>query len=90
MLKTLIKPSLFSNKKTKNKPDMNNTKTKLPPNLKSIEQKLTWGNGFVIYEEYFSTHQMSCKNFELLDKEPIDKFFIKRDFLKVYTNRKLI
>ena len=51
MPKTLIKSRLHSNKhKPKIKQEINNTKLILPPNLKSFEQKLLSGNGFVEYK----------------------------------------
>ena len=40
MPKTLIKPRLLPDKnKVKNKTDLNNTKSSLPPNLQSYKQK---------------------------------------------------
>ena len=51
MPKTLIKSRLHSNKhKPKIKTEMNSTKSNLPPNLQSFEQKLLSGNGFVEYK----------------------------------------
>ena len=48
MPETLIKSSLQSNKhNSKNKQEINNTKSTLPPNLQSFKQKLLSGNGFV-------------------------------------------
>ena len=48
MPKTLIKSRLHSNKrKPKNKQEVNNNQSKLPPNLQSFKQKLLSGNGFV-------------------------------------------
>ena len=50
MPKTLIKSRLHSNKqKPKNKQEINNTKSNLPPHLQSFKQKLLSGNGFVEY-----------------------------------------
>ena len=47
MPKTLIKSRLHSNKRKPNyKPELNNTKSKLAPNLQSFKQKLLSGNGF--------------------------------------------
>ena len=51
MPRTLIKSRLHCNKrKPKIKQEVNNTKSKLLPNLQSIKQKLLSGNGFVEYE----------------------------------------
>ena len=51
MPKTLIKSRLHPNKpKPKNKQELNNTKSNLPPNLQSFKQKLLSGNGFLIYK----------------------------------------
>ena len=48
MPKTLKKSRLRSNKyKPKNKQEVNNTKSKLPPHLQTFKQKLLSGNGFV-------------------------------------------
>ena len=48
MLKTLIKSRLRTNKhQPKNKQEVNNTKSNLPPNLQIFKQKLLSGNGFV-------------------------------------------
>ena len=50
MPKTLIKSRLHSNKqKVKNKQEINNTKSNLPPHLQSFKRKLLSGNGFVEY-----------------------------------------
>ena len=50
MPKTLIKSRLQGNKhKPKNKQEINNTKSVLPPNLQSFKQKILSGNGFLIY-----------------------------------------
>ena len=50
MPRTLIKSRLHSNKhKPKNKKEVNNTKSTLPPHLQSFKQKLLSGNGFVVY-----------------------------------------
>ena len=51
MPKTLIKSRLQFNKhKPKIKQELNNTKSKLPPNLQSLKQKLLSGNGFLKYK----------------------------------------
>ena len=51
MPKTLIKSRLHSNKhEPKNKQQVKNTKSTLPPNLQSFKQKLLSGNGFVEYK----------------------------------------
>ena len=51
MPRTLIKSSLHSNKqKIKNKPELNNNKSILPPHLHTFKQKLLSGNGFIIYK----------------------------------------
>ena len=51
MSKILIKPRLHGNKyKPKNKQEVNNTKSTLPPHLQSFKQKLLSGNGFVEYK----------------------------------------
>ena len=51
MPKTIIKSRLHSNKqKIKYKPEMNRTKSKLPPHLQSFKQKLLSGNGFLDYK----------------------------------------
>ena len=51
MPKTLIKSRLHSNKqKVKYKPEMNNTKSYLPPNLQEFKPKLLSGNGFILYK----------------------------------------
>ena len=48
MPKTLIKTRLHSNKqKIKIKPELNKTKSNLPPHLQTFEQKLLSGNGFL-------------------------------------------
>ena len=48
MPRTLIKSTLHSIKnKPKVKPELNNNKSNLPPNLQSFKQKLLSGNGFV-------------------------------------------
>ena len=50
MPKTLKKSRLHSNKhKPKNKQEVNNTKSNLPPNLQSFKRKLFSGNRFVEY-----------------------------------------
>ena len=47
MPETLIKSRLYSNKqKPKNKQEVNNTKSKLPPHIQSFKQKTLSGNGF--------------------------------------------
>ena len=51
MPRTLIKPRLHPNKpKPEIRQKPNNTKSDLPPNLQSFEQKLLSGNGFVEYK----------------------------------------
>ena len=51
MPRTLIKSRLHSNKhKPKNKQEINNTKSNLPPHLQSFKQKLLSGNGFLKYK----------------------------------------
>ena len=51
MPNTLIKSRLHSNKqKIKHKPEMNKTKSNLPPNLQTFKQKLISGNGFIEYK----------------------------------------
>ena len=51
MPRTLIKSRLHSNKhKSKIKQEINNTKSKLPPNLQTFKQKLLSGNGFISYK----------------------------------------
>ena len=51
MLKPLIKSRLLSNRhKPKTKPELNNTKSTLPPNLQAFKQKLISGNGFLVYK----------------------------------------
>ena len=51
MPKTLTKSRLHSNKqKLKNKPELNNTRSKLTPHLRTFKQKLFCGNGFVEYK----------------------------------------
>ena len=51
MPRTLIKSRLHSNKhKPKNKQEIKNTKSNLPPHLQSFKQKLLSGNGFIEYK----------------------------------------
>ena len=51
MPKTLIKSRLHSNKhKPKNKQEVNNTKSNLPPNIQIFKQKLLSGSGCLIYK----------------------------------------
>ena len=51
MPRTLIKSRLHSNKhKPKNKQEVNNTKSNLPPNLQTFKRKLLSGNGFFVYK----------------------------------------
>ena len=77
--------TIFSNKnKSKLKPELNNTKSALPPKFQSFKQKFLSGDGFVIYNSCFSTHQTRFEIFELLDSGPIDNFIMKRDFSKIY------
>ena len=49
MPRTLLKPRIVSDKKNKNKirPELDNTKSLLPPNLQSFKQKVLSGNGFL-------------------------------------------
>ena len=50
MPKTLLKSKLHYNKqKPKNKQEVNNTKSKLPPHIQSFKRKLLDGNGFIKY-----------------------------------------
>ena len=50
MPKTLIKSRLHLEKqKPKIKQEINNTKSNLPPHLRSFKQKLLSGNGFIEY-----------------------------------------
>ena len=37
-------------RKSKNKQEVNNTKSNLPPHLQSFKQNLLCGNGFVVYK----------------------------------------
>ena len=51
MPKTLIKSRLHSNKQNlKIKPELNDTKSKLPPHLQSFKEKLLSANGFIVYK----------------------------------------
>ena len=51
MPKTLIKSRLHSNEhKPKNKQEINKAKSKLPPNLQLVKQKLLSGNSFIEYK----------------------------------------
>ena len=51
MPRTLVKSRLHSNKhKPKIKPEINSTKSTLPPNLQSFKQKLLSANGFINYK----------------------------------------
>ena len=51
MPRTLLKPRLLSNKhKPKIKHELKNTKSNLPPNLRTSEQKILSGNGFIMYK----------------------------------------
>ena len=49
MPKTLIKSRLHKHK-PEIKQEVNNSKSRLPPNLQSFKQKLLSGNGFVVYK----------------------------------------
>ena len=49
MPKTLIKSRLHPNK-TKIEQEVNNTKSNLPQQLQTFEQKLLSGNGFIVYK----------------------------------------
>ena len=51
MPRTLIKSRLHPNKhRTKIKQELNNTKSKIPPNLKTFNRKLLSGYGFLVYK----------------------------------------
>ena len=51
MPKTLIKSRLHSNKhKPKFKPELDNKKSNVPPQLQSFKQKLLSGNGFIKHQ----------------------------------------
>ena len=51
MPKTLIKSRLHPKKhKPKIKPELNNTKSNLPPHIQSFKRKLSSGSGFVEYK----------------------------------------
>ena len=51
MPKTFIKSKLPPDKqKLKNKPELNNTQTNLPPNQQAFKQKLLSGCGFLVYK----------------------------------------
>ena len=51
MPKTLVKSQFFPDKnKIKNKPELNNSKSNLPPNFQKLKQKLLSGNELFIYE----------------------------------------
>ena len=51
MHRTIIKSRLRNKKhKPKIKQEINNTKSHLPPNLQSFEQRLLSGNGFIVYK----------------------------------------
>ena len=51
MPRTLIKSRLHSQKhKPKNKQEIDNTKSTLPPHIQSFKQKLLSGNGFIDYK----------------------------------------
>ena len=51
MPRTIIKSRLHSNKhKLKNKQEINNTKSNLPPRLQTFKEKLLSSNGFVEYK----------------------------------------
>ena len=53
MPKTLIKSRLHSNKhKPKNKQEINNTKSILPPHLQSFKRKLSSRNGLLNINKY--------------------------------------
>ena len=50
MPRTSIEPRFFPNKiKIKIKPELNKTKSNLPPNKEMFKQKLISGNGFIVY-----------------------------------------
>ena len=51
MPKTLKNSRLHSDKhKLKIEPELNNTKSNLPPNLRAFKQKLLSGTGFIEYK----------------------------------------
>ena len=51
MPRILRKSRLHSDEnKPKNKQELNNSKSSLPPNLQSFKQKLLSGSGFIIYK----------------------------------------
>ena len=51
MRRTLIKSRLHSNKhKPKIKQEIKNTESNIPPHLQSFKQKLSSGNGFILYK----------------------------------------
>ena len=51
MPKTLIKSRLHSNKhQPKIKPEVNNNKSNLPPNVQAFKQKLLSRSGFIEYK----------------------------------------
>ena len=59
MSKTIIKSRLHPNKhKPKTKQEINNTKSKLSPNLQSFKQKLLSGGGSVEYKQ--NTYSFNC------------------------------
>ena len=78
MLRTILKSGLHPIKhKPKSKQERNNTKSNLPPHLQSFKQKPLSGNGFF-------NIKMSLEDFQLIDKEPLDKSNIKGDCTKTY------
>ena len=51
MLRTLIKSRLHPDKhKPKIKQEVNNSKSKLSPNLQTFKQKILSGGGFIVYK----------------------------------------
>ena len=51
MPRTIIKSRFNPNKpKTKNKQEIKNTKSNLPPHLQSFTQKFLLGSGFIVYK----------------------------------------
>ena len=51
MTKTKLKPQIFRNtNRCKIKPEMDNSKSSLPPNLQTFKQKLLSRNGFLVFK----------------------------------------
>ena len=73
MPKTLKKSRSFLDKnKIRIKSEVNNTKSNLPPNLQSVEQKVSSGSGFFSIE-------MNFEDFQFIHNEPTDNSIIKRN-----------